>query len=73
MTSSLLYFLVAAIVLLQVILFVMGRRLRRKEKENNVLFKYDIDSRQKAWRPMADQSIPEDDRKKIKEFYEGDA
>jgi len=66
------YFLVIAVALLQVFLFVIGRRLRRKEKKNNVLFKYDIDSRQKAWQLMADQSLPEEDREKIRKLYENE-
>ena len=66
------YVLLTVVVLVQISLFVLGRRIRKKEKENNVLLKYDINSRQKAWQLMADQSIPEEDREKIKEIYEGE-
>ena len=64
------YLLLGAVVVLQVVLFVMGRRLRKKERENNVLLKYKINTRQEAWKAMADTSIPEEDREKIKELYE---
>ena len=64
------YLLLGAVVVLQVVLFIMGRRLRKKERENNVLLKYKINTRQQAWKAMADSSIPEEDREKIKELYE---
>ena len=64
------YLLLGAVVVLQVVLFIMGRRLRKKERENNVLLKYKINTRQQAWKAMADPSIPEEDRQKIKELYE---
>ena len=64
------YLLLGAVVVLQVVLFVMGRRLRKKERENNVLLKYKINTRQEAWKAMADTQIPEKDRAKIKELYD---
>ena len=67
-----LYVLLGFDLVLQVFLFVIGRRIRKKEKENNVLLKYKIDSRQKAWKMMADQSVPEEDRRKIQEIYDGE-
>lgn len=67
-----LYVLLGFVAVLQIFLFVMGRRIRKKERENNVLLKYKIDTRQKAWQLMADQSIPEEDRKKIQEIYESE-
>ena len=67
-----LYILLGFVVILQIILFVAGRRIRKKERENNVLLKYNITTRQQAWQLMSDQSIPEEDRKKIQEIYEGE-
>ena len=64
------YILVGIVLVVQVGIFIMGRRIRKKEKENNILLKYNIDSRQKAWQIMADPSTPEEDRKKIKEIYD---
>ena len=64
------YLLIGGVFILQVVLFIVGRRIRKKEKENNVLLKYNIDSRQRAWQLMADPSIPEEDREKIKALYE---
>ena len=56
----------------QILLFFMGRRIRKKEKENSIIEKYDIRSRQKAWQLMGDTSIPEEDRKKIEALYQGE-
>lgn len=50
----------------------MTRRIRKREKENNVLLKYKIDSRQRAWQLLADQSIPEEDKAKIQEYYDAE-
>lgn len=65
-----LYILISAALIFQVVLFIMGRRIRKQEKENNVLLKYDIKTRQRAWQLMGDTSIPEEDREKIREIYE---
>ena len=67
-----LYVLMGFVVVLQIFLFIVGRRIRKKERENNVLLKYNIKTRQKAWQLMSDQSIPEEDRIKIKEIYDGE-
>jgi len=56
----------------QIAIFIMARRIRKREKENNVLLKYNINSRQKAWQLLADHAIPEEDRKKIQEYYNRD-
>lgn len=66
------YVLVGFALALQVTLFIMGRRIRKREKENSVIEKYNIDSRQKAWQLLADPSLPEEDREKIKALYEGE-
>ncbi|NQZ76986.1 MAG: hypothetical protein HRT61_12925 [Ekhidna sp.] len=65
-----LYILIAGVIGLQVYLFILGRRIRKKEKENNVLFKYDINSRQRAWQLLADPTVPDEDKKKIRELYD---
>ncbi|MEQ9403222.1 MAG: hypothetical protein RIM99_06555 [Cyclobacteriaceae bacterium] len=63
--------LISIALIFQIILFIMGRRIRKREKENSIIEKYKINSRQRAWQLMADMSIPEEDRKKIKALYEG--
>ena len=50
----------------------MGRRIRKKEKENSVIEKYKIDSRQKAWQLLADPALPEEDREKIQAIFDGE-
>ena len=67
-----LYILLAIVAIIQIAIFIMARRIRKKEKENNVLLKYNINSRQRAWQLLGDQSIPEEDRKKIQEYYDKD-
>ncbi|MEP1093990.1 MAG: hypothetical protein ABJG78_02710 [Cyclobacteriaceae bacterium] len=64
--------LVSVALVLQIVLFIMGRRIRRKEKENSIIEKYDIRSRQRAWQLLGDTSIPDEDREKIRELYEGE-
>ncbi|MFK7953279.1 MAG: hypothetical protein AB8B73_10575 [Ekhidna sp.] len=66
------YVLIAVVFALQIVIFVWGRRIRKREKENNVLVKYDINTRQRAWQLLADQSIPDEDKAKIREVYDGD-
>lgn len=64
--------LVSVALVLQIALFILGRRIRKREKKNSIIEKYNINSRQKAWQLMGDTTIPEEDRKKIKALYEGD-
>ncbi len=64
--------LVSVALVLQIVLFIMGRRIRKREKENSIIEKYKIDSRQRAWQLLGDTSIPEEDREKIRVLYEGE-
>ncbi len=66
--NTLIIFVVIVLVI-QIALAVVGRRLRKKQKENNVLYKYDIKTPHDAWKLMGDQSIPEEDRKEIERIY----
>ncbi|MEQ9468715.1 MAG: hypothetical protein RLN88_15000 [Ekhidna sp.] len=67
-----LYILLAIVAIIQIAIFIMARRIRKREKENNVLLKYNINSRQRAWQLLADPSIPEEDKKKIQAYYDGE-
>lgn len=69
---TLIFIIVGGALALQITLLIVGRRIRKREKENNVIEKYNIDSRQRAWQLMGDTSIPEEDRDKIKALYEGE-
>ncbi len=69
---TLIFVIVGAALALQITLLIMGRRIRKREKQNNVIEKYNIDSRQKAWKLMGDNSLPEEDREKIKALYEAE-
>ncbi len=69
---TLIFVIVGAALALQITLLIVGRRMRKREKENSVIEKYDINSRQKAWQLMGDISIPEEDREKIKALYDAE-
>lgn len=66
------FVVVAFALVLQIALFIMGRRIRKREKENSIIERYNIDSRQKAWQLIADPKTPEDDREKIRALYDGE-
>ncbi|QSE98231.1 hypothetical protein [Fulvivirga lutea] len=63
--------IVSAVLVLQIVLFFMIRAKKKEERENNVLLKYDINSPADAFKKMNDMSIPEEDRLKIEELYQG--
>jgi hypothetical protein len=63
------FFVVIALVL-QIGLLILSRRIRKREKANSIIEKYDIRTRQRAWQLLADPSIPEADRAKIRDLYE---
>lgn len=67
-TTGLIILLVVALGI-QVVLFITGRKLRKKQKENDVLEKYKISTRKDAWSVLADPELPEDDRKKLEALY----
>ena len=74
MNVTTLIILASVVILLQIGIFWMGRRLRKREKENSVVLKYNIDSRKRAWQLMQDESIPEEDRAEIARLYnDGDS
>ena len=62
--------LLIVILLAQVILFLYGRRVRRKMKDS-VIEKYNLKTPKDAWQAMADPNIPDEDREEIKRLYEG--
>lgn len=65
-----LYVLIGVALVIQIGLFIAGRKIRKREKENNVLLKYNIKTRQRAWQLLADPDIPEEDKAKIQEIYD---
>lgn len=68
---TLIFVIVGVALALQITLLIIGRRIRKKEKENSIIEKYKINTRQRAWQLMGDNSIPKEDREKIKALYEG--
>lgn len=65
------FILLAIVAIIQIAIFIMARRIRKREKENNMLLKYNINSRQRAWQLLGDQSIPEEDREEIRKYCDG--
>lgn len=68
---NLIIIFVSFALVLQIVLLIWSRRLRKKEKENSIIEKYDIRTRQRAWQLLADPDLPEEDREKIRDLYEG--
>ena len=69
MNMTWLYVLIGVVVVLQVALLIWGRKIRKKAKENDVLIKYDIKTRQDAWKVLSDPALPEEDREKLEALY----
>lgn len=57
---------------LQVAMFFLIKKRRRRDKEQNVLLKYDIHSPADAFKRMNDMNIPEADRLEIERLYQQD-
>ncbi|WP_421764168.1 hypothetical protein [Ekhidna sp.] len=66
------YVIIAIVILMQVGIFIMSHRIRKREKEDNVLLKYNINSRQRAWQLLADPDVSDDDKVKIREYYDAE-
>lgn len=56
---------------MQIALFFYIRAKKKAEKKNSVVDKYNIKSSGDAFNLLNDNSIPEEDRKKIEELYRG--
>lgn len=69
--TLLIIFLVIALGL-QVGLFFVIRSKKKKERQNNVLIKYNINSPADAFKKMNDMTIPESDRLEIERLYQGE-
>ena len=63
--------LVSVALLLQVGLFFLIRKKKKKMKEG-VMGRYNINNSSDAWRLLNDPSIPEEDRNEIEKLYKGD-
>jgi hypothetical protein len=62
-------FLVFAL-LSQIALFFYSRKLK-KELKNNVIDRYNLKTPKDAWNALADPSINEEDKEKIRKYYNG--
>lgn len=71
-SMNMLIVFVVAVLILQVTLFFVIRAKKKKERENSVIEKYKIKSAGDAFSLMNDTSIPEEDRMKIEQLYNGE-
>lgn len=71
-SMNMLIVFVVAVLILQVAMFFMIRAKKKKERENSVVEKYKIKSAGEAFKLMNDNAIPEEDRIKIEQLYNGD-
>ena len=65
-----LFFVLFLVLAGQVVLFFVIRARKRKIRSEDVLFKYNIESRSDLWKRLNDPSIPEEDRKKLDKLYQ---
>ncbi len=68
---TLLFVFLGFALVLQIVLFFVIRARKKREKESNVLEKYDIRTSADAFKRMNDMSIPEEDRMEIERLYQG--
>lgn len=62
---------VAVVLVMQIVLFFVIRAKKKAEKENSIIEKYNIRTSGDAFKLLNDISIPEEDRQKIEEVYNG--
>ena len=70
MNFSVLIIGITIVFLLQVGLFIWARKVRKKEKQENVLLKYNINTRSEAWKLLNDPDVPEEDKARIQKIFE---
>jgi len=68
---TLLIAVIIIVLALQVLIFIVTRRKIKKEREHNVIMKYNIKTSGDAWRLINNQQIPQEDRDKIEGIYKG--
>jgi len=62
--------LLALALVLQIVLFLYARKLKKKQKES-VIEKYNLRTPKDAWDAMANPQLPDEDKEEIKKLYEG--
>ncbi|MDX1471649.1 MAG: hypothetical protein R3213_09155 [Flavobacteriaceae bacterium] len=60
---------VLIVLALQIGMMFLIRWKKKKDKEENVLLRYNINSPADAWRCLNDPAIPDEDKAKIQEYY----
>ena len=60
---------VSVVLIFQIGMMFLIRWKKKKDREENVLYRYDINSPADAWKCLNNPDIPEDDKAKIQEYY----
>ena len=63
--------LVAIVLVFQIVLFFLIRKLNKKLKSDSVIHKYNLKSPADAFKILNDPNIPEKDREEIEILYKG--
>lgn len=60
---------VSVVLAFQIGLMFLIRWKKKKDKQENVLLKYNINTPADAWKCLNDPKIPDEDKEKIQEYY----
>ena len=60
---------VSVVLAFQIGMMFLIRWKKKKDKKENVLLRYDINSPSDAWKCLNNPDIPEEDKAKIQEYY----
>ncbi|MDX1628150.1 MAG: hypothetical protein R3345_05590 [Fulvivirga sp.] len=62
---------IIGVLILQIALFFVVRRIKKRNKENSVIEKYNIRSASDAFRLIQDPDVPSEDKQEIERLYKG--
>ncbi len=68
---TILVIVIIGVLVLQILIFVTTRSKIKKNRANSIVEKYNIKTSGDAWRLINDPRIPDKDRHKIEEIYQG--
>ena len=60
---------VSIVLAFQIGMMFLIRWKKKKDREENVLLRYNINSASDAWKCLNDPNIPDEDKTKIQEYY----
>ena len=66
---TLLVAILVVVLLVQACIFIYSRKMKKQMRENDVLLKYNINTRSELFSSLANPDIPESDREKLQKIY----